>query len=62
MTSLINNDQEQFNSAFDAEVKTRISSKMPDFAYNITSGLVSSEKGTPEPEPESIDTINTTEQ
>tara|TARA_B100001094_G_C18196094_1_gene811107 strand:- start:3305 stop:3511 length:207 start_codon:yes stop_codon:yes gene_type:complete len=61
MTSLINNDQENFNTAFDAELKTRISGKMPAFAKAVTTGMVSSEKGTPHSEPESSDTINTTD-
>ena len=61
MTSLINQDQDKFNSAFDSEIKSRISNHMPYIAKSITSGMVTGYQQQ-ETEPENGDTINTTEQ
>ena len=52
--SLLSKDQEEFNSSFDSELKSRISEKMPEISNNVTRGLVS-----PDTEPsETGDTIN----
>ena len=59
MTSLINKDQDEFNTAFDSEVRGRIAGKMDDVARSITSGLLGSLENT---EAETDDTINNTEQ
>tara|TARA_R100001509_G_C4861457_1_gene213547 strand:- start:468 stop:665 length:198 start_codon:yes stop_codon:yes gene_type:complete len=59
MTSLINKDQDEFNTAFDSEVRERIAGKMDDVARSITSGLLGSLENI---EAETDDTINNTEQ
>jgi len=39
--SLLSKDQEEFNSSFDAELKSRISEKMPEIANNVSRGILS---------------------
>jgi len=61
ITSLINQNQDEFNTAFDSEIKSRITDHMPSITKSITTGMVSSGEQE-ETEPENGDTINTTEQ
>lgn len=62
MTSLITKDQDEFNAAFDSEVKSRISKNMPSIAQSVASQLVTggnnSTENTADIEPENTDTIN----
>ena len=62
MASLLNKDQDEFNTAFDMELKSRLSEKMPNFIKSISSGLLNTPDEVDHTEPESLDTINTTEQ